>query len=132
MIKILKDEYSTRLLCETLGVHRCNLYHEPRPAEDRPIKDALRELAGAWPTYGYRRLTAMLRREGFRVNEKRVRRLMHELDICGEAPKRRPRTTDSSHPCPRFPNLVESLETKRADPIWVVDNTYIRVRNEVI
>ena len=40
MIKILKDDYSTRLLCETLGVHRCNLYHQPRPDEDRPIKDA--------------------------------------------------------------------------------------------
>ena len=61
---------------------------EPRPDEDRPIKDALRELAGAWPTYGYRRLTAMLRRQGLRVNAKRVRRLMHELGICGEAPKR--------------------------------------------
>ena len=57
-------------------MHRCNLYHEPRPDEDRPVKDALSELAGAWPTSGYRRLTAMLRREGLRVNEKRVRRLI--------------------------------------------------------
>ncbi len=55
-----------RLLCETLDVHRCNLYHEPRPDEDRPVKDALSELAGAWPTYGYRRLTAMLRRRACR------------------------------------------------------------------
>ena len=61
MIKILKDDYSIRLLCETLGMHRCNLYHEPRLDEDRPVKEALRELAGAWPTYGYRRLTVMLR-----------------------------------------------------------------------
>jgi hypothetical protein len=50
MIVNLKDDYSMRLLCETLGVHRCNLYHQPRPDEDRSIKDALRELAGAWPT----------------------------------------------------------------------------------
>jgi putative transposase len=120
------------LLCETLGVHRCNLYHEPRPDEDRPIKDALRELAGAWPTYGYRRLTVMLRRQGLSVNEKRVRRLMHELDICGEAPKRRPRTTDSSHPYPRFPNLVEDLEAKRPDQVWVTDITYIRLRKEFV
>ncbi len=124
MIKILNNAYSLWLLGEIWGVHRCNLYHEPRPDEDQPIKDALRELGGAWPSSGYRRLTAMLRREGLRVDEKRVRRLMHELGLCGEAPKRRPRTTDSSHPCPRFPNLVEGLETKRADPIWVADNTY--------
>jgi putative transposase len=132
VINNLKDDYSTRLLCETLGVHRCNLYHEPRPDEDRPIKDALRELAGAWPTYGYRRLTAMLRREGLHVNAKRVRRLMHELDICGEAPQRKPRTTDSSHPYPRFPNLVEGLEATRPDQIWVADITYVRLRKEFV
>lgn len=132
MIETLKDDYSMRLLCETLDVHRCNLYHQPRPDEDQPIKDALRELAGAWPTYGYRRLTAMLRREGLRVNTKRVRRLMHELDICGEAPKRKPRTTDSSHAYPRFPNLVEGLEAKHPDQVWVADITYIRLRKEFV
>jgi putative transposase len=132
MINKLKDDYSMRLLCDTLDVHRCNLYHEPRPDEDRPIKDALSELAGAWPTYGYRRLTAMLRREGLPVNAKRVRRLMHELDICGEAAKRTPRTTDSSHTYPRFPNLVEGLEAKRPDQVWVADITYIRLRKEFV
>jgi transposase InsO family protein len=121
-----------RLLCETLGVHCCNLYHEPRPDEDQPIQDAVRELAGAWPTYGYRRLTVMLQREGLHVNAKRVRRLMHELGLCGEAPKRTPRTTDSTHPYPRFPNLVEGLEVTRADQVWVADITYIRLRNEFI
>jgi putative transposase len=130
VISSLKDDYSMRLLCEALDVHRCNLYHQPRPDEDRPIKDALRELAGAWPTYGYRRLTAMLRRQGLRVNAKRVRRLMHELGICGEAPKRVPRTTDSSHGYPRFDNLVEGLEVERPDQVWVADITYIRLRKE--
>jgi transposase InsO family protein len=132
MIKNLKHDYSTRLLCATLDVHRCNLYPESRPDEDRPVKDALRELAGAWPTYGYRRLTVMLRRAGLTVNAKRVRRLMHELGICGAAPKRTPRTTDSSHPYPRFPNLVEGLEAERPEQVWVADITYIRLRKEFI
>jgi putative transposase len=132
MIKILKDDYSIRLLCEALGMHRCNLYHEPRPDEDRTVKEALRELAGAWPTYGYRRLTVMLRREGLKVNAKRVRRLMHELGICGEAPKRTPRTTDSSHLYPRFPNLVEGLEATCPDQVWVADITYVRLRKEFV
>jgi transposase InsO family protein len=132
MINILKDDYSMRLLCETLDVHRCNLYHGPRPDEDRQVKEALRELAGAWPTYGYRRLTVMLRRGGLQVNAKRVRRLMHELGICGEAPKRTPRTTDSSHPYPRFPNLVEGLKAERPEQVWVADVTYIRLRKEFV
>lgn len=132
MINNLKSEYSVRLLCEALDVHRCNLYHEARPDEDRPVKEALSELAGAWPTYGYRRLTVMLRRAGLTVNAKRVRRLMHELGICGEAPRRAPRTTNSSHPYPRFPNLVEGLEPKRPEQVWVADITYIRLRKEFV
>ncbi len=55
MINKLNDDYSTRFLCEVLDVHRCNVYNRPRPTEDRPLGDALRELAGQWPTYGYRR-----------------------------------------------------------------------------
>ena len=74
MIKKLKDDYSIRLLCETLDVHRCNLYHEPRPDEDRQVKTALIEQAGAWPTYGYRRLTVMLHRQGLKVISPRARR----------------------------------------------------------
>jgi transposase InsO family protein len=132
MINTLKDDYSVRLLCETLDVHRCNLYHEPRRDEDRPVKDALRELAGAWPTYGYRRLTVMLRRAGLKVNAKRVRRLMHELGIIGKAPEKKPRTTDSNHPYPRFPNLVEGLKAERPEQVWVADITYIRLRKEFV
>jgi transposase InsO family protein len=132
VINTLKNDYSIRLLCEALDVHRCNLYHQPQPSEDRQVEDALRELAGAWPTYGYRRLTAMLRRQGLRVNSKRVRRLMHELGLCGAAPKRRPRTTDSDHPFPRYPNLVEGLEVVRPDQVWVADITSIRLRKEFV
>jgi putative transposase len=132
MINQLKEDYSIRLLCETLDVHRCNLSHEPRPDEDRQVKEALSELAGAWPTYGYRRLTVMLRRAGLAVNAQRVRRLMHELGICGAAPKRTPRTTDSSHPYPRFPNLVEGPEAERPEQVWVADITSIRLRTEFV
>jgi putative transposase len=132
MINQLKDDYSMRLPCETLDRHRCNLDHEPRRDEDRPVKEVLREWAGAWPSSGDRRLTVMLRRAGLRVNAKRVRRLMHDLGIGGEAPTRTPGTTDSSHPCPRFPNLVEGLEAKRPEQVWVADISHIRLRKEFV
>ncbi len=132
MIEQLRGSYSDRLLCEALDVHRSSLYHEPRPDEDRPLREALSELAGQWPTYGYRRLTVMLRRQGHPVNAKRVRRLMGEMGLCGEPPPRRPRTTDSVHGFPRFPNLVESLEVVRPDQVWVSDITYIRLKKEFI
>lgn len=87
------------------------------------MKAALMEQAGAWPTYGYRRLTVMLRRQGLEVNSKRVRRLMRELGIVGKAPGKRPRTTDSGHAYPRFPNPVEGLKATRPEQVCVADIT---------
>jgi transposase InsO family protein len=111
---------------------RSSAYYEPRPAEDQPLLDALIEVAGQWPTYGYRRLTKQLQREGYIVNFKRVRRLMHELGIMGKAPERKPRTTAGGHTYPRYPNLVENLKVTRPDEVWVADITYIRLRKEFV
>src|SRR5207237_5502064 len=106
------------------------LDHPPRPTADRPVRDALKEWAGPWPTSGYRRWTVMLRRQGHTVNTQRVRRRRPARGICGEAPARRPRTTDSDHPFPRDPNLVEGLEVDRPDPVWAAGITYARVGTE--
>jgi putative transposase len=132
MIALLHQHYPVKLLCEVLGVPRSSAYYEPRPGEDRRVRDALIDVAGRWPTYGYRRLTKQLQREGHPVNTKRVRRLMHELGIAGAAPGRKPRTTDSDHDYPRFPNLVEGLEVTRPDQVWVADITSIRLKKEFI
>ncbi len=129
---LLNEHYPKGVLGEVLGVPRSRAYYRARPGEDRRVRDALVELAGGWPTSGYRRLTVMLKRQGHAVNTKRVRRLMHELGIAGEAPRRVPRTTDSDHAYPRFANLVEGLEVERPDQVWVADITYVRLREEFI
>ena len=71
----LKEAYPLRLLCRALGVPRSTLYYRPKGPnpEEALLRGRLRELAGAWPRYGYRRLAALLRGEGFGVGEKRVR-----------------------------------------------------------
>jgi transposase InsO family protein len=74
----------------------------------------------------------MLRREGWSVNGKRVRRLMAEMGLKGKAPVRRRRTTDSRHDFTRYPNLVERLEVTRPDQVWVADITYVRLREEFV
>jgi putative transposase len=129
---LLRKDVSINKLCAVLGVSRSSAYYDPRPGEDRPLREALIEVAGQWPTYGYRRLTKQLQREGHDVNAKRVRRLMHELGIVGKAPERKPRTTDSGHAYPRYPNLVEGLKVTRPDEVWVADLTYIRLRKEFV
>jgi transposase InsO family protein len=96
------------------------------------LKTALLDLAAEWPTYGYRRLTAMMKRLGWRVNAKRVRRWMDELGLAGAPPARKTRTTNSEHSFPRYPNLVKDLKIRHPEQVWVADITYIRLREEFI
>jgi len=130
----LIQQYPARLVCRLLDFPRCQLYRTatPRPDPDPALRAALVRLAGQWPTYGYRRLTAMLKREGFVANSKRVRRLMEEEGIHGRLPVRRKRTTDSNHAFPRYANLVEGLAVVRPEQVWVADITYIRLRQEFV
>jgi putative transposase len=129
----LAADYPARLICRATGWPRSSLYLRPRPpADEGRLRQAVARLAGEWPTYGYRRLTAMLRREGWRVNGKRVRRVMAELGLRRKAPARRVRTTDSAHAFPRYPNLVAGLEVVRPDQVWVADITYVRLRSEFV
>src|SRR5579875_1829743 len=89
-------------------------------------------LAGEWPTYGYRRLTAQLAREGYLVNSKRVRRLMAEPGLTRHPKPRRVRTTNSQHGFGRFANLVENLVVERPDQVWVADVTSIRLQRKFV
>jgi transposase InsO family protein len=133
-MSLIQQGHAARLVCTLLDFPRCQLYRTPTPAPDdeADLRGALQRLAGEWPTYGYRRLAAMLRREGWTVNGKRVRRLMTELGIHGQRPVRRKRTTESNHDFPRFPNLVEDLEVVRPEQVWVGDITYIRLRRDFV
>jgi putative transposase len=129
----LADAYPIRLVCRLLGVPRSSVYYQPLPALDEAmIKTALLDLAAEWPTYGYRRLTFMMQRLGWKVNSKRVRRYMDELNLTGAPPARKTRTTNSQHDFPRYPNLVKDLKTQHPDQVWVADITYIRLRREFI
>ena len=129
----LASTYPIRLLCRLLAVPRSSVYYAPRPpVDDAMLKTALLDLAAAWPTFGYRRLTAMMQRLGWPVNSKRVRRWMEELNLCGAPPQRTCRTTDSRHHFPRYENLVKDLEITRPDQVWVADITYIRLHREFI
>jgi putative transposase len=133
LVLTLAAEYPVRLICRATGWPCSSVYYEDAPAADEErLGRAIRRLAARWPTYGYRRLTAMLRREGWSVNQKRVRRLMAELGLKSKAPVRRRRTTDSRHDFPRYPNLVERLEVIRPDQVWVADITYVRLRVEFV
>jgi transposase InsO family protein len=129
----LSNTYPVRLVCRLLGVPRSSVYYAAAQAPDETtIRNVILETAEEWPTFGYRRLTAMLRRLDWKVNAKRVRRLMRELHLGGEAPPKSVRTTDSRHPFPRYANLVKDLEIRAPDEVWVADITYVKLEREFV
>lgn len=129
---MLAQDYPVTLLGDLVGCSRSSYYHQAKEPDETEIKAAIKDAAGEWPTYGYRRITAQLRRQGWVVNRKRVRRLMQEMDIKAKIKRRSRRTTNSDHPFPRYPNLVQELEIVRPDQVWVSDITYIRLRYEFV
>jgi putative transposase len=79
--------------------------------------------------YGYRRITAELRRSGMTVNAKRVQRLMREDNLIAMRRKPfAPPTSDSRHGFLIVPNLLRGLVPMGPDQIWVADITYVRLR----
>jgi len=117
----LAESYPAQVICRVWEVPRSTFYYRSQAAEEPELRAAFQRLAGEWPRYGSRRLTAQLRREGFPVNRKHIQRLMRELGLQGHQQARKRRTTNSEHSFPRYPNLVEQLEIVRPDQVWVSD-----------
>ncbi len=66
---------SQRRACHLVGLQPCSYRYRSRRPEDTPVRQRLKELAQERPRFGYRRLGILLRREGHRINAKRVLRL---------------------------------------------------------
>jgi len=133
VIDMLAQDYPITLACDVLGCTRSSYYHLATEQPDEvELKVAIKAVAAEWPTYGYRRVTAQLRRQGWLVNRKRVQRLMRLMDLQAKTKRKKRRTTNSEHDFPRYPNLVQGLEVVRPDQVWVSDITYIRFRAEFI
>jgi len=103
---------SQRRVCKTLGQPRATQRGRLiRPDQDKPLVLKLRRLARRYPRYGYRMITALVRREGWLVNRKRVYRLWRQegLQVPHKAHKRK-RCGDSKNGCTRkkaqYPNHV--------------------------
>ena len=82
-------ELSEHRACGLVGITRwSNRYQSCREPQEE-LRQRLRELAGNRPRYGYRRLTVMLRREGWQVNTKRVYRMYREDNLGVRTAKRK-------------------------------------------
>ena len=125
---MLKGVYPVQKACQLLDYPRSSYYYAPRvKEEDQRLKQAIQTEAGEWPTYGYRRITAQLNRQGWQVNHKRVYRFMRQMGIQRVNKAQKRATTNSQHPYPRYPNMLQDLVITHPDQVWVSDITYIRL-----
>jgi putative transposase len=122
-------------MCALAGVSRAGYYRHwaasaPRQ-EETGVRDAIQRLALAHKRYGYRRITAQMRRDGWVVNHKRVLRLMRQDNLlCLRRQSFVPVTTDSRHSWHVVPNLARGMVPTSLDQLWVADITYIRLQEE--
>lgn len=119
-----------------LHISRSSFYHRPRSfkkqTEDALWLDRIDGVLCELPAHGTRQVTQQLKKQGFRVNRKRIQRLMREHGLLQVVKRRWMKTTDSRHSWPRYPNLTRGLEVQRINQLWVSDITYIRIMTRFI
>ena len=117
-----------------MSLPRSTYYHHQKPqpkrreTEDLALKTLIDKVHTEFPTYGYRRLKRQLAREGHRVNEKRLRRVMRKYGLFPVIWKTfKVQTTQSDHDLPVFPNLLKDVVETGLNQVWVADLTYIHI-----
>lgn len=116
---------SIRQQCELVGLNRATFYYEPTGESEFNLQlmRLLDEQYTKTPFYGWPRMTACLRQQGYAINPKRVRRLMGLMGLQAIYPQRRTTLAAEGHPV--YPYLLRHLAITRPNQVWSADITYI-------
>jgi len=130
-------ELSAARMCTLAGFSRAGYYRGQNPApkpsqQDLKLRDAIHRIALEWPAYGSRRMRKELGRRGWKVNRKRLQRLMRQDNLLCVAKRKFVVTTDSGHPLPVYPNLPPAMSVSGINQLWIADITYIRLEEEFV
>jgi putative transposase len=106
---------SLRLALELVKMARATFYRQGGgQPQDNGLKERIRELAYAQASFGYRRITAVLRRQGWQINPKRVYRLYRQMELQKPVSKKGRRGL-------KRPVLFEPTEAAAPGQVWAVD-----------
>jgi putative transposase len=133
----LQGSLSIERMCQLAGVSRAGFYRSLQGrapvAEDMEVRSVIQQITVEHRRrYGYRRITAELRRRGMLVNHKRVLRILREDNLLGVQPRRFVVTTDSDHRFEVYLNLASRMKLTGINQLWVADITYIRLHQEFV
>jgi transposase InsO family protein len=120
-----------------MGIKRSTLYYQPKinihkKQKELRIRKKVEDISREHPYYGYRRITASLRRDRVIVNHKKVLNMMKELGIQGRIKHKYVTTTDSEHHNKIYSNLIKDQELTGINQAWCADITYIRILNRFV
>jgi len=128
---------SIESMCRLGRVSRAGFYRhwqqrEPR-GEEMELRAQVQQIVVTHRrNYGYRRVSRVLREQGWVVNHKRVARIMAEDNLLCIRRRRFVLTTDSQHDLRVYLNLAARMELSGIDQLWVADLTYIRLREQFL
>ena len=133
----LQGSLSIERMCQLAQVSRAGFYRslqECLPVEEEmEVRSTIHQIVLEHRRrYGYRRVTAELRRRGMLVNHKRVARLMREDNLLAVQPRAFVVTTDSKHEFEVYLNLAKRMKLTGINQLWVADITYIRLLTEFV
>lgn len=134
MIEPDYQEIAVRRQCELISLSRASYYYKPCPdAEEEYNRQLMRLIDEQYtktPFYGSRNMTTCLKRQGYKVNRKRIRRLMEQMGLEAVYPK--PNLSKGIKEHKKYPYLLRDVEITRRDQVWSTDITYIRLKQGFI
>ncbi len=123
-----QDKLSISQQCHLLSISRSSFYYKRRGESELNLKlmRLIDEQHLETPYYGSRQMARHLRREGYCVSRKRVRRLMKKMGL--QAIYQRPKTSVPNKHHKIYPYLLRHLSVERPNQVWCTDITYIPMR----
>jgi len=125
MVNRRHPSFSIVRQCRLLDISRSGLYYQPKGTseEDLTLMKLIDRQYLTTPFYGARKIAAWLKSQGYRVNRKRIRRLMRIMGL--KAIYRRPRTSKPTSGHKIYPYLLSGMKITRPNQVWAADITYI-------
>lgn len=109
-----------------LGLSRSSLYYKPKiKANDVEIISRIEEIFSSRPYFGYRKITAILRRENYEINHKKVLRLMQQMGL--QAIYCKPNTSKACKASRVHPYLLKDMDIRYVNQVWATDITYVKI-----
>ena len=133
----LQGRLSIEHMCQLVTVSRRGFYRSLRqrePAEEETeVRSLIQQIALEHRRrYGYRRITAELRRRGVQIGRKKVARMMRDDNLLAIQPRRFIVTTNSKHKLEVYLNLASRMKLTGINQLWVADITYVRLKGEFV